>query len=378
MASHSQIIIISHSIISASFIIKCSSRTPHHHLSVVGHLATLATHIHIGLGLFYCTCVACSPGDWRLLNQNCVCFLPQAGKVVGGKPTKLLTMAAAAANVGSILQNTGVRWITAGWVGFLAENFILSHNRDELIDRLGESTYHNVYGAFSLVACSSIAYGYKKYGVAISGPRLWSWSPRARGPRAAAFVLQALGLVGFSQLAPKLQVPVSLGNKSFSVGQAAQNESLAPPNPSSSSAPVVPARFQARCPIDFSAGDEPSDGVYGLKRVTRHPNLWSLAFVCLGTAVTAQSAPAVVMWTFPTIMAVAGGLHTDYRYRNGSGGSLPIEVEAKTSLFPFVAMLTGAQSPSMLISEMKGLNAALAVCCAGFLALRRGRLPVRI
>ena len=133
-------------------------------------------------------------------------------------------------------------------------------------------------------------------GVPLSGP----------GRRAAGLALQSLGLVGFAQLPPKLQIPVALG------GTAA-----APPIAGAASAAATPAppapKIRARCPIDFTPADVPSDGVYGLKRVTRHPTLWSMAFVGAGIAVASPFATHIVMFGMPAVLATIGGAHQDYR-----------------------------------------------------------------
>jgi uncharacterized membrane protein len=74
-------------------------------------------------------------------------------------------------------------------------------------------------------------------------------------------------------------------------------------------------------------------------------------------------------------MALVGGAHQDYRFRNNSGGSLTPAREAVTSLLPFGALLTGSQSWSSVYDESKGLNAVVATLLAAFLAVRRGRVP---
>ena len=73
-----------------------------------------------------------------------------------------------------------------------------------------------------------------------------------------------------------------------------------------------------------------------------------------------------------------GGAHADYRHRRGLGGTLPEELDACTSLVPFVAMLSGAQggvAPAFaaLAQELKASNAAAGAGVALCLALRRMR-----
>lgn len=143
-------------------------------------------------------------------------------------------------------------------------------------------------------------------------------------------MFQALGLVGFSQLLPKLQVPVTLTRQGpVGVELVATTPHTTPPATTAPSASVSHAlhaavdttaavsgwRPTARCPMDFAPKDVPADGVYGLKRVTRHPTFWSLGFLGLGTALGSPFAPEVVMFAFPALFAAVGGSHQDYRYR---------------------------------------------------------------
>ena len=61
--------------------------------------------------------------------------------------------------------------------GFLAENFIMSENRQWLIENLpnGSAGYHSLYNTLSSLACCSVAYGYFRHG-------------RSQGPRAFAAI----------------------------------------------------------------------------------------------------------------------------------------------------------------------------------------------
>lgn len=189
--------------------------------------------------------------------------------------------------------------------------------------------------------------------------------------RAAGFALQAVGLVGASQFLPKLQVPLAFG--AGVTVPAAAGPSGAP----SDALPQIPAASQSgltvRCPIDFSPSDVPADGVYGVKRVTRHAMFWSFGLLGLGTAFATPYATWVVLGAMPAAFAALGGLHQDSRYRRGMGGTLDPEMDARTSSFPFVALATGQQKWADLWPEIKGTNAGLAVLLAAGLALRRGR-----
>merc|ERR1711957_28961 len=97
----------------------------------------------------------------------------------------------------ALLANKGVRWIGGGWVFFIAENLILSHNRSDIINSIGDGNYHTVYNTLSTAACGSIGYGFFKHrrtGGPIFKP------PRLLLPLGLSCTL--LGVVGFSQLIP--------------------------------------------------------------------------------------------------------------------------------------------------------------------------------
>jgi hypothetical protein len=106
--------------------------------------------------------------------------------------------------------------------------------------------------------------------------------------QAGAFVLKTMGLVGFSQLLPRFQIPIALN-----VGQvatvSAKNEVTKKTEEKVDPRPLV----AVRCPMDFTPVDVPADGVYGLKRVTRHPTFWSLGMLGLGTALATPLATEV-------------------------------------------------------------------------------------
>jgi hypothetical protein len=188
------------------------------------------------------------------------------------------------------------------------------------------------------------------------------------GPgRLAAFGLQALGFIGFSQALPRMQIPVTLqgsasGTPDVTGTTTASAKSSTSPSQAPSSSVEVANKgisFQARCPFDFRA-DEVSlhnththtrththalslslththththahtrihsqvspDKIHNLDRVSRHPMLWSLALAGAGTALRTLYVSEAVMFAFPTIFALVGGAHQDYRYRRGSGGML--------------------------------------------------------
>ena len=272
------------------------------------------------------------------------------------QPRSLATAAVDASQPPSI-----VRWAVMPWAFFIGENVVLSQNRSQIIDYLGdEASYHTVYNAVSACACASLGFGYL-YRVHTTAPPLRSVSALAVG---AGFVLQALGLAGLAQAAPRLQSPLTSATDASSL-------------PTASSLPVAaaaPRQWIIQCPMDFrgeaSKVVTSSDGLHGLHRVSRHPLLWSLGAVGLGAALAVPSVPQAVWLTGPAVMALVGGAHIDYRKRRGKGGTLDAETERVTSLVPFVAMAMGTQaegalgSLQALMCELKIENAAVGVLIA--------------
>jgi uncharacterized membrane protein len=263
----------------------------------------------------------------------------------------------------SVFNNKGVKFVTIGWVGFIAENLVLSHNREYLIKNYGDDNYHIAYNVLSTAACSSIAYGFFKYGKATDSKLA------ARGPlaRVVGFIVQTVGLVGLSQLAPAVQVPVYFGGPTTNTSN----------NIKSISTPVesMPEqkKLYVRCPIDFRQKNSSGDPNYGMDRVTRHPALWFLGLTAAGSAITTVYPTHLVFFSFPLLFALVGSEHTDYRYRRGNGGMLTAERESCTSNIPFVALLQEKQSFQKLLDEMRWTNAAVAGLAGVALALRRMR-----
>ena len=148
--------------------------------------------------------------------------------------------------------------------------------------------------------------------------------------------------------------------------------------PAGGDAAAPAPRYVSQCPLDFTPEDVPSDGVYGIRRVARHPQLWSLGLVGLGAALGAAAAPRVVFFGYPLLFALVGGAHIDSRHRRGSGGVLPPNLEARTSHVPFAALLAGRQSWKQLGAELKTNNAGLALGLALLLAMGRRRRLSRL
>ena len=122
----------------------------------------------------------------------------------------------------------------------------------------------------------------------------------------------------------------------------------------------------SKCPIDFEFGKDKQAGdhVWGMKRITRHPQLFSLGLTSLSFALSSQYISHLVFWSFPLLFAVVGGAHQDSRHKRGMGGILTKEMEDQTSLIPFQALVEGRQNWSKLWEEMKQINALLAVTVA--------------
>lgn len=265
----------------------------------------------------------------------------------------------------TILQSKGVRYIASGWVFFISENLILSHNRTEIIDQFGDDNYHRLYNSLSTLACGGLAYSYYYYGRR-QGPLLHQ--KLGHTANFIGFTLQSLGLVGLSQLAPPFQLPVAV------VADSEQS-----PTPSALPVPIKSSSsLNVRCPIDLKAyragKDRNDDSAYGIERVSRHATLWSLGLLSLGSAASTIFIPEMVMYGFPIVFAYIGTTHQDYRRKYcGHLPTLTKEIEESTSNIPFLALLRGSQSWDSLSNEIKWTNAAMAVSAATLFALRRMR-----
>ena len=155
----------------------------------------------------------------------------------------------------------GSKYIAFGWIGFISENLLLSHNREEIISAYGKDNYILAYSTLSTATCGSIAWGLFRHGIGKS-PFV---AKRSGIALATGFLLQTLGLVGLSQTMPPLQIPFvnvipeKSSSKENRDDSAKEKTSLA-----------------LRCPIDFQRhkNEKGMDTIYGVERITRHPTLW--------------------------------------------------------------------------------------------------------
>ena len=301
-----------------------------------------------------------------------------------------------------VLSAPATKWAVGGWSFFLAENVILSENRSYLISRFGEENYRIAYGSCSSVAMISIIYGYF-YKVKNKGPfRIPAQVPIPASWKLGGFLVQGLGAVLISQSFPKLQIPVHMESSTL------QNDAK---NTNSSSSPVAPSsgtkEWKVRCPFDFTDGENHEYATdddeceinekeayfpNGVERITRHPGLWSFGLLGFGNAILTPSIPQALSLSMPMLVAYLGGSHQDSRFSRGIGSvgsdhslSESMRIMKRkletTSNIPFWALITGKQTQIkqdenswyMLWDEMKGLNAALALCLVGANIIRRGR-----
>jgi len=245
----------------------------------------------------------------------------------------------------------------AGWAVFIAENVILSENRTWIIENYGGGVYHNVYNFLSAGSCASIGYAYAKHRNAPT-PTLVRPLPRAGA------LLQGAGLLLLSQALPKLRNPIQPAALNQPVEDIDEGE---PPKPEKEE-----GKRSNRCPLDFNSykAEEPYGGV---RRITRHPELWALALAGMGRALVRPTPVRLVAFAAgPLSVALCLGAHKDSRYRRHIGGTLGEESERRTSLAPFLAMEPlGPQRWEDVLSEFKQINGGVALGLTLALLLRR-------
>jgi len=275
--------------------------------------------------------------------------------------------------VRNLATSSTMKWAVGGWSLFIAENFVLSENRTYLISRLGDNGYHIAYGTLSTAAMGAAMYGYIRK-VRHTKPLLWSLqSPVPAGAKALGFACLAVGAGLLSQIPPSAQIPVALVSNREGHSRDIHADGV-------TSVPTEQREWgvKVRCPFDFTdkrTGDGP---VHGVERITRHPGLWSLGLLGLGSAFLVPSVPQRAWLAMPALVALVGGAHTDSRFRRGMGGTLPPRYDDVTSNVPFVAMVSGAQgnvleSAKECWAEAKPLNALIAVGVSAIWVGRKGR-----
>ena len=263
-------------------------------------------------------------------------------------------MASSAKHLFSLPQ---MRWAIGGWSFFIIENFVLSENRTWIIDEVGDSNYHAIYGTFSSIAMVSVGYGYHK--IRDSAPY---FAASTMTPlRYVSFISYCIGLGLVSQTLPKLQVPVT---RELDTSSELKKSDI-----------LSDAGWKVQCPFDFTSSDNSVQGPKGVERISRHPGLWGFGLVCLGAAAKTPSIPQASWFCMPIMVALIGGHHTDSRYRRGMGGHLTAELDEQTSNVPFAAILTSVLSGNISpikasIDESKGINLMLACGLAASLTLR--------
>eukprot|EP01091_Cochliopodium_minus_P011786 TRINITY_DN3430_c1_g4_i1.p1 TRINITY_DN3430_c1_g4~~TRINITY_DN3430_c1_g4_i1.p1 ORF type:complete len:271 (-),score=69.42 TRINITY_DN3430_c1_g4_i1:186-998(-) len=265
----------------------------------------------------------------------------------------------------NIFQHKGSKLIFAGWTFFIAENLVLSENRQTIIDKFGPKNYHYLYSALSSVACATTIYGYFRYGrkqgPLISNNKLGLLGDSALS-RLSIFGMHALGLVGMVQSLPKLQIPFAYVKPEVVVIDDKQEKRE--------------GGFRAKCPIDFKAKGLSGDPEYGFKKITRHPMLFSMGLLSLGSALSTKYLSEFVFFGFPLVFAFIGGAHQDHRHLKS--GDLTEQVYQNTSLVPFLALIQGRQSWNKLFDEISWVNSSLAVLLASVFAVRREILLRRV
>lgn len=201
----------------------------------------------------------------------------------------------------SVWSHPGVRYVTLGWASFIAENLILSENRQTIIGELGESKYRMAYGSLSTLTMSSVAYGYFRHR---PGPLLFASGAPGFVGKVAASGFQTMGLIFVAQQLPSLQLPLA---------SASTPSSPVPPEPvrpHTQSTPSSEGGFVVRCPFDFAAdrAAREAEGPYGLKRITRHPAFWTLGFCGLGVAFWTARTVTAATFAGPAFVALIGGV----------------------------------------------------------------------
>merc|ERR1719253_38764 len=268
-----------------------------------------------------------------------------------------------------ILSYPSIKWAVGSWGFFIAENFILSENRNLIISEIGDDNYHYAYGTCSTIAVSSIIYTYFRK-LPIEPLRFVSHAVPSSS-LALGVILQSLGWCIASQVVPKFQIPVS---REYNTNISSNSNSpIAEPS----------AKWKVRCPFDFTHNSVTNNSnndeqPRGIDRISRHAGLWSMAFISAGHGILLPSIPKTIFFSMPMFVALLGGAHIDSRFQRGMGGSYDKLYQEQTSNIPFLAMVMGKQGSDALYKlceEGKGLNALFGMCVAVGLVMRRRSVP---
>lgn len=196
--------------------------------------------------------------------------------------------------------------LTEGLSLFIAENLILSHNRELLLSKSSEKIYQAIYSTFSLAACGGEAYGYFRYGR--GGKRLSGglFPLQSRPLRIAAVAVQAAGFAGLMSSLPKLQIPFTFLPTVKNETTEDKISTTESSNEAGSTPPASPSySLKMLCPVDFKSNTGKQQG---LQRITRYPELWSLALAAGGSAVLTPIIAESILFAFPTVFAIIGML----------------------------------------------------------------------
>lgn len=256
--------------------------------------------------------------------------------------------------MGTILRDSGARWVLGGWTLFTVENVVLSEYRGEIKRAWGghggPKAYQSLYTIFSTATMASTVYAYWRFAghsTVVSAARA---SPAVR---ALAFGFRAFGFVLLGQLCP----PVNLSAAPIALGVKKLSDELTPQQ-----------KGALGCPFDFNAYSD-RDELFGITRVSRRPELWGLASVGIAGALMATTAAEVAFWGIgPVVCFAILGPHSD-RTQLKSGDMSPRK-EAETRGTPFLALLQGRQSWSAVFQELDPVNFGVGIGTA-FLAVFR-------
>jgi len=102
--------------------------------------------------------------------------------------------------------------------------------------------------------------------------------------------------------------------------------------------------------------------IYGLQRITRHPEALGVSLYALGSMMRARRTPAdLVLWGLAPVFAILATLHQEQRLRKQK----PEFYFEQTSYVPFYAIATGQQRFGKIANELPPTAYAVAFCIMG-------------